>query len=120
MATIAASLFRLVQGFVGPAEEPGGVVFFADLGDAKARGDGELLAFELDDGGLERLAKPFGSNPRFGDVARRQDDREFLAAVPTGEIHLAGCLDQYLADISQDFVTGLVAVRIVEVLEMID
>ena len=47
MTAIATGFFRFVEGFVGTTEQPGRIVVFADLGDANAGGNGQLLAFKL-------------------------------------------------------------------------
>ena len=79
-----------------------------------------VLAFELDDRGLDRLAKSLGRDAGFLDLGGRQDRGELFAAVAAGQIHLAGRFHQHLADVAEHFVAGRVAVRVVELLEMVD
>ena len=68
------------------------------------------------DRGANPLARPQG----VGQRRAGQDDGELFATVAGGQVHLADRLAERRGHVSQDLVAGLMAVRIVEFLEMID
>ena len=65
-------------------------------------------------------AQPFGHHGRDRHVGFRHDDDEFLAAVAAGEIDAADRLADAQRELAQHVVAGVVAVRVVDRLEIID
>ena len=57
---------------------------------------------------------------RAGEVGLGEDQRELLAAVAAGEVDLADAAEQDLADRAQDRVAGLVAMGVVDLLEVVE
>jgi hypothetical protein len=69
-------------------------------------------------GGLR--PQPFGGRYRSGAVGLREDHAELLAAQSNGHIAVVGQLAQQLAEACQDAIADLVAVAIVDPLEVIE
>ena len=64
--------------------------------------------------------RPLRELERARKVGLGEDQRELLAAVSTGEVDLAHAAEQELPDGAQDRVAGLVAMGVVDLLEVVE
>ena len=114
---VAAAFLGEVQGLVRLAGE-----FLDPLGlelqgtEAKTHGDADAGGIV----GLDDLAHPVGDDCRPVEADVRQDNAEFLAAVPADQVHLAEILAQQSRDHADHPVAGGVAVAVVDQFEMVD
>src|SRR4051812_22684298 len=90
--------------------------------DAEARGDRQRLVSvqALDAELLDGLAHALGGQLRALQIGLGQDHGHFLAAVARGLVDVARQLSQHARDLAQDDVSLLVAVGVVDRLEVVD
>ena len=120
VAAVAAGLLRGVDAVVGAAEQLDAVFAGDALGHADARGHAERLAGELHGHALDGPANSLGGHLAFGDLRVRHDDGELLAAVTARQVARFDDPRQRAADAPQHLVAGLMAVHVVELLEVVD
>src|SRR5688572_30976052 len=66
------------------------------------------------------LAEPLGEALRALEIGLRQEDRELLAAVARGKVDLTDGRAQDVGEGLEDVVAGLVAVAVVDLLEVVE
>src|SRR5207249_3633716 len=86
-------------------------------GDADARADPHAHGAE-DEGLLETGQKPSGNRRGIGRVGVHQEDAELIAAEPNKQIRASKRTGESRTDLLQKIVTGRMAERIIDLLEM--
>ena len=118
--TIASIAFGGIQSRIGPLDQRFGIVDFKDFGHADANRDLQFDLLERKAGFGDRHADALRGASGLGQIRDRQDESEFLAAEAGDQVHFAHRLCQDSADAAQHFVAGLMAMHVVEFLEMVD
>ena len=115
-----AHALGLVHGDVGALQQPHRVLrVVREERDADAGVDVDVDAADRERL-LERGAQPQARGAGRGLVAGLEDDRELVAAQPRQRVVLAQQLLQPRADLAQHLVAGVVAERVVELLEAVE
>src|SRR5690606_16748261 len=117
---VAALALGDVERAIGAFHERGVVVTRCGDDHAGAEGDAGAAAYGREavrgDGGADAI----NADQRVVERGVRQQQREFLAAVAGKDVGLAQKLLHACDELTQHFIAGVVAERVVEFLEMID
>ncbi len=119
VAAVAARFLGGVQGGIGPLDDRFLVLVAHDLGGADADGDLEFSAGNFEVGVGNRLAQARQGPLDLADRGAVEDHGKFLAAVAGDGIALAQDPPQDAAGAAEDLVARLVAVGVVEPLELV-
>src|SRR5208282_3215824 len=118
---IARGVFDQVHGLVGEVEQLGFVARVGGVGrHSHARGDADFQAQILHPHVVaDALVQASGDDHGVFLGGLRQQHHKFVAAVPEGEIDKAAVGFHHVADVGEQARSGEVAVRVVDVLEVV-
>ena len=120
---VAALGFGTVQLQVSAIrpDRGGGANPFGREGAANADSDLQLCAaYQWDAQRFNGFANSICHDLAKGDVARRQNDSEFLTAITCHSVHGSHTIRQASGNHLQDLVAGQMAMRVIDFLEMVD
>ena len=120
MSAIASLVLGHVESFVGTADHGRHGLSRQQLGQPTADRDVESQTLEVIGSLADRATRMLGDALHLFQGRVRKHDRELLAAVTRHEVPVWRPLPQDAGDASQDRVTRLMAIVVVEVLEVID
>ena len=117
--SVAAIVFRLVQGHVGAVDQSPDAKVFIPKSYAQANRDGEIS-----DGCVNRSVRHASAHTlrqNFRLVIRlRQKEHELFASIPPHNVGGADGLPEPPGDFSDNLIPHRVAARVVDALEMVD